>query len=147
MSNFICKTCHRTLPMSVNNQRAYGEMPGGARVCPECLGRIDATDMALKGVAALWLVIVDDSKPVEDRDRYEVRNYFGTIRFKVTRYNKGDHNIADKQQTVDFIGPDDGEWYGRVVGDTQVVHCKRRVGSPHTTDALVSEKYFHPFYA
>lgn len=147
MSNFICKLCRRDLPMAVNNQRAFGEMPGGARVCPECLGRIDAVDMAMKGVAALWLVIVDDSKPEDDRARYEVRNYFGTLRFPIMRYNKGKHNIADVQQTVDFIGPDEGEWYGRVVGDTQVVHCRRKIGSPHKPDAIVDEKYFHKFYA
>lgn len=139
MSNFKCHICHELKAMVQNSYQLYAELPGGHRICPDCLGRMDATNMILKGSAALYLTIVDDSKAY-------VSNFFGTIVFPVTKISKGKHNIAKTQTNIRFIGPDNVEWYGTNYGDeTQVVHCARLGKMKEDFTPLLQEVYFRTF--
>lgn len=130
--------------MVQNSYQLYAEVPGGARICPDCLGRMDATNMILKGSAALYLTIVNDSKGHFKEG--EVTNFFGTIRFPITKYSRGKHNIAKTQTNIRFLGPDNAEWYGTNYGDdTQVVHCARLGKLKEGFTPLLDEVYFKPF--
>ena len=95
----------------------YGTF-NGKRHCYDCCANNEKKWMIEKGRTALYLMQYDD-KP------WEVTDWSGKLRFKVTSRRVGRHNWGLKRYDVWFTGPDGRLWWGVQYGDnTQLVHCK-----------------------
>lgn len=100
--------------------RGYGQDADGKRYCYACCAERDRADMIASGKATLYLV------PRKEVNRFEVRNWPGSLVFLAGPIRKGRHNIARNQYTTYFTGPDGATWIARQDGDnTEVAHCRR----------------------
>lgn len=111
---------HLSTPDGVASGHAIND--DGKRICYDCCAEIEKQSMIDTGRATLYLVNVNST----GAGHYEVTNWPGNMRFKVSHHRIGKHNIAGKRIDVYFTGPDRNMWWGVSYGSmTQIVHCKR----------------------
>lgn len=118
----------------------YGRYGGvdGPRHCYACCAELDKANMVETGRATLYLcgqepkAVPANWKPgtgawsTEGTKLFEVTNWPGSLRFRVTGRTRGRHNIARTRVDVWFNGPDGYVWHGTQYGEwTQLCHCKR----------------------
>jgi hypothetical protein len=126
-----CQHCGRRIYRESDSVgTGYGERDDGAgrmRVCYACCGELDRADMIERGRAVLYLTY-EPRRPGEVTSwrTWEVANWPGTLRFRVTAATHGRHNLAGGRWDVWFDGPDGFVWHGVTIGqNTQVCHCRR----------------------
>jgi len=125
----ICDECRAAI--SAPNQvltcgTGYAQTRDGKTICYACCGKRDRQTMIDTGHSRnlpLYLVTKPDSAgtPI-----WEVTNWPGSLRFRVSGMRKGKHNIARTRYDIWFNGPDGFEWHGVQIGEwTQIVNCRR----------------------
>lgn len=105
------------------------------RVCYPCAAASELADLHATGRAVLYLSGEPKYHPTLSTQPFawlsdvKVGNWTGLIKFNVTGYNRGLHNIAGKRTNVWFTDDKGGKWWGVSYGDnTQLIHCKRLKG-------------------
>lgn len=98
-------------------------------ICYACCAKHDREQMISTGRATLYLTDVKHESPVKTGSPFwtwEVTNWPGSLRFKVSHKRTGSHNITRRRYDAWFIGPDGKPWHAVQYGDnTQIAHCKR----------------------
>jgi hypothetical protein len=99
----------------------YATDNDGKKFCYACAAEQDKQWMREKGKITLYLVRNDSGK-------WEVINWPGSLRFSVSFFRLGSHNIAGTRQDVWFKF-EGQQWHGIQYGEnTQLCHCKRTRG-------------------
>lgn len=118
---FDCAECGQHVVHESDLTTGYGLDRQQRKVCFDCCGTRDRQSMIDTGHSR-HLPLYLSSKD----GKYEVTNWPGTLRFKVTRHWTGRHNMGGTRTDVWFVGPDGHLWHGVQIGEwNQVCHCKR----------------------
>lgn len=99
----------------------YGEDDAGNTYCFACCAVRDSAAMIETGKATLYMVPQYPGK-------WHVTNWPGSLSFPIHGGcpSEGRHNIARKQYSARFTGPDGKTWTARKYGDnTDIAHCRR----------------------
>jgi len=117
---FTCADCGETIKY-VNKSGCGGTGYATVRedgiekkVCYRCCAKRDCAEMAATGRIVLYLTAGS-----------MVTNWPGTLKFRVAHSRPGRHNFAGRMVSVWFTDSDGREWYGRNIGDNQILRCKR----------------------
>lgn len=139
LETFRCEDCMKELGVRREGGTGYCifKRPDGssAKVCYECCADRDREQMLKKGEITLYLVQTDKvdrmapglTKPKE----WEVTNWPGTLRIRVSHVKTSWHNMAGRDGRRDFWfnGLDGHIWHGyNICGRgsiNQIAHCKR----------------------
>jgi hypothetical protein len=93
----------------------YGKDANGRTMCYSCCADSDRESMMTRGV---WTGYLAGS---------EVTNWPGSFRLPCST-RKGRHNMAGAMVSVWAQGPDGFIWYGRNIGDNDIVTLRRTKG-------------------
>lgn len=130
---FTCDRCGQAKETPKGITTGYGsyrDRQPAERICYACCGELERCDMVDDGRAVLYLTGKwDGAGRNPDWRDWEVTNWPGTLRFRLTRAKTSKHNMARVRVDVWFTGPDGRPWHGYSIGDhTQICHCRRTKG-------------------
>ena len=114
--NFKCGDCKESKVILTTGGTGYARI-GRKKICYDCCAVRDRADMRATGRAVFYLVAREG--------RLVVTNWPGTLEFPVYHTRKGQHNMAGTMVSVWFTDSEGKKWYGRNIGDNQILRCKR----------------------
>lgn len=145
---FTCWLCQRSLPFirkdsGMVTQNIGFISSGRGRHCYDCHTKLEIGKMNQEGKVSLYLT----QTPSRLGYDYQIVNYAHTIEFACQRPKFSFHNLAGKRgrRDIDFVGPDGAKWHGVNIGDSQVIHCKRKKKQKKNMKPLKETTYIKPF--
>jgi hypothetical protein len=113
-----CDVCGNEIVKPDSFTTGYGVDTEGRKVCYQCCAIRDREDMRNTGKAVLYLA-------TDDKGRYQVTNWPGSLKIGTGRPRIGKHNWAGFRLDVWFAF-EGRVWHGTQYGGyTQLCHCKR----------------------
>ena len=118
-SRFTCARCGPTTVRHHDISTGYAVDGRGRKICFPCCADVDRAFMDRHGRIALYLTM-------QERDRGEVTNWPGTLRFVAYFVREGRHNLAGIRRDAWFTDHRGHRWHGVQYGRwSQILHARR----------------------